>query len=247
MINLFDINKLKSEFVQSKPFNHIVIDNFLDNELAEKIYSEIPNYDNSEWSVFYNNPLEIKKTTNHWDKFKENTYKTFKYLNSEDFLTKMRYITNCSELVADDGLHGGGWHCHGHGGKLNIHLDYNIHPKLKLQRKLNIIIYLTKDWKQEYNGALELWHGNHDTAISCEKTIDIKFNRAVIFDTTQNSWHGFSKPINCPSNISRKSLAVYYLQPPKDNNYRFRALYVPSEEQKNDPYILELCKNRSKL
>lgn len=246
--NFYDVEKLKLDFLSAKPFNHIVIDNFLEDWLANEIYTEIPDWDDDKaWGVFYNNPIEVKKLTNHWDKFKTYTYKLFHHLNSEHFLDEIRYITDCPSLVADEGLHGGGYHCHGNGGKLNVHLDYNIHPKLKLQRKLNIIIYLAKNWKKEYGGELQLWHGNSERAIHCEKTIDIKFNRAILFDTTQNSWHGFPGTINCPNEISRKSLAVYYLQPPKDNNNRYRALFVPSKEQENDLSVLEFCKERSKL
>ena len=44
-------------------------------------------------------------------------------------------------LYPDCGLHGGGWHTHGVGGKLNMHPDYAIHPKSGLERQLNLIIY----------------------------------------------------------------------------------------------------------
>ena len=121
--NFLDIEKLKSTFLSAKPFNHLVIDNFLDSEVADKIFDEIPEWnDDKAWGVFYNNPIEVKKTTNHWDKFKEHTYKTLHYLNSEKFLEEIRYITNNEDLVSDEGLHGGGYHCHGNGGKLNVHL-----------------------------------------------------------------------------------------------------------------------------
>jgi len=247
MINLYNLVHLKEEFLDSKPFNHVVIDNFFIEENAKTISNEIPEWNSEEYGVFYNNYIEVKKTQNNWNSFKECTYKAFHYLNSSFFLEKLKLITSCSELVPDEGLHGGGYHCHGNGGKLNIHLDYNIHPKLKLQRKLNIIIYLSDNWKKEYGGELQLWSGTQEKALKCKKKIDIKFNRAIIFDTTQNSWHGFPGIIKCPENISRKSLAIYYLQPPKDNIKRYRALFVPSEEQINDQKVIEFCFKRSKL
>jgi Rps23 Pro-64 3,4-dihydroxylase Tpa1-like proline 4-hydroxylase len=246
--NFYNLEKLKLDFLKSKPFNHVIIDNFLEPNIAEKVSNEIPDWnDEKAWGVFYNNSIEVKKTQNHWNFFKEYTYRTFSYLNSEKFLEKLRLITDSKELIIDQGLHGGGYHCHGNLGKLNIHLDYNLHPKLNLQRKLNIIIYLSKNWKKEYGGKLELWSGSTEQAIKCEKNIDIVFNRAVLFDTTQNSWHGFSNTIKCPENISRKSLAIYYLQYPNDSNKRYRALFVPSEEQKNDYDIIKLCERRSKI
>ena len=113
-------------------------------------------------------------------------------------------------LFADSGLNGGGWHIHKQGGKLNTHLDYSLHPKLKLERKLNLIVYLNPDWNAEWGGALGFW-GNESSSKPGElvKEIPPKFNRAVIFDTTVNSWHGLPDPLRCPEGQSRKSLAVY--------------------------------------
>ena len=150
----------------------------------------------------------------------------------------------------DFGLHGGGWHCHGEGGNLNMHLDYNIHPKLGMQRKLNIIIYLVKDWDTSYGGGLELW--THDSTTNRPKerarTVDLKFNRAVLFDTTQNSWHGLPYPLKCPPGQTRKSMAAYYLgNAPANTEQRPRALFAPREDQVNDPAIEELIRQRSSL
>ena len=78
------------------------------------------------------------------------------------------------------------------------------------------------------------------------KEIEPKFNRAVIFDTTMNSWHGLPTPINCPKNQFRKSLAIYYLtDPPKNINSRVKALFAPTEEQKNNIEVLDLIKKRA--
>ena len=66
-------------------------------------------------------------------------------------------------------------------------------------------------------------------------------------DTTQDSWHGLPKPLTCPSGKYRKSLAVYYLTDVDENTEeRYRALFVPTEEQLTDPEIVKLCKERSK-
>ena len=133
---------------------------------------------------------------------------------------------------------------------MNVHLDYSIHPKLKLQRKLNLIIYLEENWNLEWGGNLELWSHNQEKNKPHKKivTIDNIFNRAILFDTTQNSWHGFPDPLTCPKGKYRKSLAVYYLtDPPEEVDKRPRALYAPTEEQENNPEILNLIKERVKL
>lgn len=231
------------------PFPHIVIDDFLDDDLANKLSDEFLPYDDPKW-FFYNNPLEHKKTLNDWSKFPSETYKFFNYLNSLVFVDSLRSKFNLDHLYPDSGLHGAGWHIHGQGGKLNVHLDYSIHPKLKLQRKLNLILYLSKDWNPNWGGNLEFWSHNMETKrpLRLEKTIDCKFNRAVIFDTTQNSWHGFAQKLSCPENVYRKSIAMYYLiEPPEDVESRNRALFSPSEEQLNNREIEKLIVERSTL
>ena len=158
-------------------------------------------------------------------------------------------MTGIKNLYPDYGLHGGGLHIHGRGGNLNIHKDYSIHPRLKMQRKLNLIVYMSDDWDSAWGGGLELWSNNPETNRPKElvKTIEPKFNRAILFDTTQNSWHGLPKPLTCPEGKYRKSLAVYYLTDVDENTEeRYRALFVPTEEQSTDPEIVKLCKERSK-
>lgn len=230
------------------PFYNSIIDNFLDEQRAKTISQEFPDYHSDVWYC-YNNPLENKKTCNNWYHFGAETYKLLSYLNSREFITQLQRITGIQRLYPDIGLHGGGLHIHGRGGKLNVHLDYSIHPKLKLQRKLNLILYLSENWDSLWGGGLELWSHNKETNKPDNKvvTIDNIFNRAVLFDTTQNSWHGFPTPLTCPEGIYRKSIAVYYLtDPPEGVDPRPRALYAPTKEQENDLNILTLIEERVK-
>jgi hypothetical protein len=231
------------------PFYYQVIDNFLDIKKAKNISQEFPDYNCHAWFQ-YNNPLEIKRTCNNWYYFGPETYKTFVYLNSPEFIQKLQDITGIKTLYPDIGLHGGGLHLIGKNGKLNVHLDYSIHPKLKLQRKLNLIVYLTEDWNTEWGGNLELWSHNQAKNKPENRMVTIcnVFNRAVLFDTTQNSWHGFPEPLTCPEHTYRKSLAVYYLtDPPEGTDQRPRALYAPTKDQETNPEILKLIEERVKL
>ena len=136
---------------------------------------------------------------------------------------------------------------HSRGGKLNIHLEYNINPKLNLQRKLNLIVYLTEDWDTSWGGGLELWSHDEENnlPLNREVVVDNIFNRAILFDTTQNSWHGLPQPITCPEGVYRKSIAVYYMTDiPENANQRKRALYAPTKEQENDSEVLDFIKER---
>lgn len=248
-----DINwhDLSGEFLVAEPFNHVIIDDFWQQDIAEQLYAEFPEYDNKQiWNAHYNNAIENKKACNHWDKFPKTTYAAFNYLGSGDFLSSIRTIADRSDLVMDHGLHGGGWHAHMNGGNLNMHLDYNIHPKLGLQRKLNIIVYMSKEWDPAFGGGLELWSHNEETnqPLAHVKTVDIKFNRAVLFDTTQNSWHGLPFPLSCPDHMVRQSMAAYYLgNAPAVTDDRPRARFAPREDQKGNAEIEELIRQRSSL
>jgi Rps23 Pro-64 3,4-dihydroxylase Tpa1-like proline 4-hydroxylase len=230
-------------------FYYKIIDNFLSIETAKSISSEFPQSESDAW-FNYNSPLEKKRACNNWYYFGTETYKLISYLNSEEFLNKLKDITGINNLYLDLGLHGGGLHMQGNGDKLNLHLDYSIHPKLNLKRKINLIIYLSEDWNSDWGGNLELWSHNHVLNKPLEKfaTIDNLFNRAVIFDTSQNSWHGFPDEIKCPEDKWRKSIAVYYLTDvDEETDDRKRALYHPTKEQEGDIEVLNLIKNRVKL
>lgn len=249
MITSRDWHSLQAEFSLAKPFNHIVVDNFWTPEIAQQLVAEFPAYNSDQW-MFYHNALEDKKTCNQWDRFPLVTYRAFDFLMSSFFVNTMRAATGIDDLHGDMGLHGGGWHAHSTGGKNNIHLDYDIHPKLGLQRKLNIIIYMTPDWDTNWEGGLELW--THDPVTGgpkeCVKQVENKFNRAIIFDTTQNSWHGLPKELKCPTAVVRRSMAAYYLTtPPATASDRKKALFAPYGDQANDPEVLEIIKKRANI
>ena len=248
MINKYLLEKIRRLEIHSEPFNHAIIDDFFDLTFADSLESEFPNFDSPIWYC-YNNPVEVKKTSNFWDRFPPNTYRAFWDLCSDELSTVLGNMFG-EPVFPDIGLNGGGWHIHGNKGKLNLHQDYSMHPKLSYQRKLNIIIYLSKDWDTSWGGGLELW--SHDIKNNCPKhkikTIDVKFNRAVIFDTTQNSWHGLPNELTCPNNVYRKSLAIYYLTEPGVSAVnRSKAIYSPNEKQKGDAAVLDFIEKRAKI
>lgn len=243
-----DWRALRKEFQAAKPFPHVVLDDFFEPAIAEALERDIPAFDDPAWWR-YSNPLEEKRALNQWDRFPPASYRGFSLLCSEKFLAGLRVLTDIGDLSADEGLHGGGWHLHAPGGKLNIHLDYSIHPKLGLERRLNLIVYLTSGWDPAWGGALGFWSHDPREAAPGEllQSIDCLFNRAVIFDTT-NAWHGLPNPITCPPEVCRKSIAVYYLTPPREQAVeRGKALFAPHGEQKNDPAVLELIRRRAEV
>jgi 2OG-Fe(II) oxygenase superfamily len=240
--------ELALNFRIAEPFPHTIIDNFLTSEASAAIAAEFPDFNGPVWNE-YNNAIEVKKSCNHWDRFPPATYKLFSYLNSTEFVAEMSKLVD-DTLYPDPGLHGGGWHSHGVGGKLNMHLDYSIHPKTSLERRLNLIIYIQPYWKTEWGGSLGFWaHDEEKNAPGALiKEIPCLFNRAVIFDTSKNSWHGLPDPVSCPADKPRNSLAVYYMCKAREAAPdRGRALFAPHGDQVNDPGILELIRLRGQV
>lgn len=247
MINIDKIVKSMREFRNNKPFDHCVVDGFFEPEMATKLEKEFIPY-NSDSLFIYDNAIENKKALNDWNKYPENTYNVLSYLISNEFVKVLESLG--FSLYSDPGLHGGGWHIHGAGGNLNPHLDYHIHPKLKKVRKLNIIIYLSSDLNyKDHGGHLGLWDHDEKNNAPGKLITEIEpvFNRAVLFDTTQNSWHGMSRTLNVPDGIYRKSLAIYYLTDPKISDFdgRQKALFAARPEQKGQQYVEETIRQRA--
>ena len=241
--------KLKKEWFRhyhdAKPFDHIVIDNFLEKSFAIELENSFFDYYSDIWHC-YSNAIEEKKTCNIWNEFNEPLYKYFTMINSPSFVQQLSDNVG-ADLIADNGLHGGGLHIHSGGGNLNPHLDYSIHPKIKMQRKINIIYYCSQDSKLSLGGYgdLGLWHGDEYSPKQLVRSIEPKFNRAVIFDTTQNSWHGLVNAIPKGSSVLRKSLAAYYLtEPASICDSRSRAMFSPREAQKGNSAIEETIRKR---
>ena len=117
-------------------------------------------------------------------------------------------------MIGDPYYRGGGIHQIERGGKLDVHIDFNKHQKLNLDRRLNVIIYLNKNWDPSYGGNFEIWNGHQENGEhileSCKTKILPLFNRMACFNTSEKSYHGHPEPLNCPPDIFRRSLALYY-------------------------------------
>jgi hypothetical protein len=127
--------------------------------------------------------------------------------NSPGCLQFLETLTGIGNLMPDPYFEGGGLHQIEPGGFLKVHADFNWHPRLRLDRRLNLIVYLNQDWREEYNGHLELW--DRSMSLAVRKVLPV-FNRAVVFSTTSWAYHGHPEKLACPPGQTRKSLALYY-------------------------------------
>ena len=195
-------------YLKSKPFPSIIFKNFFKDEYLSKILADFPDLRNIKKTQEYNNKNEIKFTNNKKENIPTSIQNFIKFLNSEPFVSFLQKLTSIKEtLVSDQNLDGGGLHEIKNGGQLKIHTDFHLHPSLGLDRRKNVLINLNKNWKNSYGGHLELWDVEMK---NCVQKIAPEFNTMVIFSTTDFSNHGHPDPLNCPSNISRKSIALYY-------------------------------------
>ncbi|GIX30342.1 MAG: hypothetical protein KatS3mg124_0814 [Porticoccaceae bacterium] len=128
-------------------------------------------------------------------------------LNAPPFLAILEEISGIAGLRADPELRGGGVHAIGAGGYLKLHTDFNWHPGLGLYRRLNLLIYLNEDWPDEWGGHVELWD---ETLSRRLYSLAPRLGNALLFETTDTSFHGHPDPLRCPEGIFRKSIALYY-------------------------------------
>tara|TARA_B100000575_G_C23038262_1_gene597547 strand:+ start:263 stop:1108 length:846 start_codon:yes stop_codon:yes gene_type:complete len=192
----------------NKPFPHIVFENFFSESFLENVLEEFPDLSKSKDSEEYKSKNEVKFSNNNYSTFEGSTKKFVDFLNSNKFLKFLENLTSIKEkLLSDPHLMGGGLHEIKRGGVLKIHTDFNRHPFLPLDRRLNLLVYLNKNWSSSYGGELELWDKEMQKA---EKKISPIFNKIVIFSTNDFSNHGHPEPLNCPKHLSRKSIALYY-------------------------------------
>ena len=155
-----------------------------------------------------------------------------KELNSSEFLDWLQQITETEvPILGDEELFGGGLHQSINGAFLNVHVDYNFHPITKYHRRLNVLVYMNKDWHDEYEGHLELWDITPHNKELIGKYAP-RFNRCVIFETNEISYHGHPKPLKTPNGVSRKSIATYYYtqtRPANELSNAHNTLYVNTE------------------
>jgi Rps23 Pro-64 3,4-dihydroxylase Tpa1-like proline 4-hydroxylase len=238
------VKNIKKLSIDAIPYDHIIIDDFFNAEHAQSFYDEVQKFSAKELWI-YENSFEQQRVMNKWDQFGPKIYQSFFELCNYNFERLLSYLFKVN-VRADIGLHGGGVVLYPNGGKLNVHLDYETHPKLAAVRNLNILVYLNPNWHSDWGGGLNLY-SEKSGALELEKKIECKFNRAVIFNTDQNSWHGLPDKINCPNEQSRTALNFYYVDSSGKvgANDRFRAQFIPSDEQQADAEkINKLSKQR---
>ncbi|KRB85421.1 hypothetical protein ASE00_01065 [Sphingomonas sp. Root710] len=201
---------LHEAYAAAAPFPHVVIDDFLDPNLLRAM---LPGFPDSEGRRFFDRHQERFKYQIAPDQIADPALRGLLYeLNGPAILAFLEALTGIEGLVPDPYYIGGGLHETRTGGHLSVHADFNLHEQMKLERRLNLLIYLNEDWREVWGGDLELW-GRDMRAY--EVKVPPLLGRAVIFATDADSYHGHPEPLACPPDRSRRSIATYYYTVPR--------------------------------
>ncbi len=212
-------------YQSAHPYPYAVFEDFLEVPAAKMAMDAFPKVKDQGW-IHYVHVNEKKHGLNKMDMIPPYLQEVIRELNCDRFVTYLSRLTGIEGLKPDPSLEGGGLHQSQRGGFLNIHADFTVHPhKRNWRRRVNVLIYLNEDWLPEYRGELELW--TRDMKACARKVLPV-FNRCVIFNTDEDSYHGLPDPIQCPEDMTRKSIALYYFTEEtaaprkKATNYRAR-------------------------
>ena len=199
----------REKYQKAKPFPHIVLDDFLPIDIAQKLAAEYPSIEssaNSSWRLHKNNNT-FRYFIDDSKDFPDSIKLFSCALQQRSFISFLETISGIDGLISDPYYIGGGAMSSSSGGFLNIHADFNWHQKIQSWRRLNILFYLTPNWNSSWEGNLELWSKSGD-----EKIIEIEpiFNRAVIFSTKSNTFHGQPVPLKTPKGVFRSVFSAFY-------------------------------------
>lgn len=204
----------RDNYAVASPFPHAVNTSFLDPDVLAQIEREFPGPDDiSDWKLReslddYGRPAQLLKL-HCMNEFKLGaTLRALLYeLNSARFLLILEHLTGIRGLISDPHFQGAGLHSYLPGALLRVHSDFNFHPIYKLDRRLNLLLYLNDNWSPEWGGELEFWD---KTMTRCGRRIAPISNTCVVFSTTKDSFHGMPDPLRCPEGRTRNSIALYY-------------------------------------
>jgi 2OG-Fe(II) oxygenase superfamily len=198
-----------TEYAAAAPFPHAVFDGLFDTARLQRVGREFPPLDDPRWKT---HPSEFEagkqeaSESQHWG---PDVRELISELSSQPWLRFIEGLTGLDDLIAD--AEGGGMHQSGPGARLDVHVDFNRHSRLELERLVNVIVYLNPGWSAEDGGSLELWSRTERI-----RTILPLFNRCVIFTASRRSFHGHPAPVAAGIDPAtgetrrRRSVAVYY-------------------------------------
>jgi hypothetical protein len=221
--NLFVTDEMRREFQEAMPFPHIILDSFLDTAALTEAERELRTMPRSKWFT-HHDPKFFTGDIGEVQKRKfglqdpsvlpPRVRDVMTFFSSPEMCRFFEELTGIADLQSDPEFVGGGVHNTEPGGKLSIHADFNLHPTTGKHRRVNALLYLNNNWKEDFAGALELWDRDVER---CVRTVAPIFNRLVVFRITDDAFHGNPEPWNGPPGYNRLSFAFYYYTDDRPN------------------------------
>jgi hypothetical protein len=221
-----DASALRDRYLSAQPFPHIALDGLFEDAALDAVLREFPGPRDMQWLEFDSATEKKLGYFHERSRISQNIRNFLNEMNSFEMLLWLEALTGIDGLIPDPYFGGGGLHQIEPGGFLKIHADFNVHPKLKLDRRLNMLVYLNRDWREEYGGHLELWERDRS---ACRERILPLFNRTVIFSTSDTSYHGHPHPLTSPPGVTRKSVSLYYYtagRPPEERSVPHDTIFI---------------------
>lgn len=194
------------KYKTADPFPHIAIDDFIDLDLAKALANECPRPGDISW-IAMDNTGNRKRYQHDERKFTPLIRAMLREMNSRQFLLFLETLTGIENLIPDPYYIGGGVHLSGKGDFLKVHADFNWHHKLLAHRRINALLYLNENWQESWHGSLEFWRKDMSQMAKSYAPI---MNRLVVFNTTEDSNHGVPAALECPEDMQRITLNLYY-------------------------------------
>ena len=244
LFSSLSVANLKQTFNTNEPIRHVVIDNFLSPEFTKRLFQSFPAL--ADMKTHYRGLNEKKSESSDFSKLHPDFEKLHHVLCSEEFTQWISAWSGIEPLYTINDRLGYGLHQGGNNSFLDIHIDYNIHPIKKLFRKLNLIIFFNENWERDWGGQLELWDKD---VKNCIQSITPIFNRCVIFECSEVSYHGYKK-MTVPPEVTRKSFYQYYFIPVTQSVNYHDTVFKPRPDEspikKVSTSIKEWIKNTAK-
>lgn len=196
-------------FQEARPFPHLVLDDAIDAGTVDALHQMMSVRPDETWDKSNDTGIEVKWRSNWYSEYDipEPARELVRFFNSGAFMRELSRVTGIPHLIADPYYTGGGFNLTKSGGYLDVHVDGNWHDAMAVHRRLNLLLYLNRNWQEQWGGALGLYDGTGDRL---ERQIAPIGNRLVVFETHDKSYHGHPEPIECPDNEYRSSIILYY-------------------------------------
>jgi hypothetical protein len=202
-----DLDVKAKEYAAATPFSHIVLEDVLFPDAFETVVAEFPAMDDPFWKG-YLHVNETKYCNVFPDTWAPSLRETARELTSPEFVAFLERLTGIEGLLPDWSMDGGGLHQTLRGGHLNVHADFSTHHvNENWARRVNILLYLNEEWRDEWGGQLELWDREMQ---GCQATVTPRGNRMLVFSTAEDTFHGHPDGLTCPPDVARRSMALYY-------------------------------------